>query len=68
MTLASRSSSAFPGGSYHVDFFDDLVGRVLGMGEPASPADLRRYVVTTTLVGLGLWVLVNLIGNHWLGR
>jgi uncharacterized membrane protein len=37
-------------------------------GRTGLPADLRRYVVTTTLVGLGLWVLVNLIGNHGLGR
>jgi hypothetical protein len=39
-----------------------------GLGEPATPADLQRYLVTTSLVGLGLWVLVNVIGNHWLGR
>jgi hypothetical protein len=43
-------------------------GAMTGIGEPATLADLRRYFVTTTLVGLGLWVLVNLIGNHWLGR
>jgi hypothetical protein len=35
-------------------------------GEPATPADLRRYVVTLTVLGPVLWVLANLIGNHLL--
>ena len=39
-----------------------------GMGEPATPDDLRRYVALTSLAGLGLWVLANLAGNHWLPR
>jgi hypothetical protein len=35
-------------------------------GEPASPGDLRRYVLGAILLGLGLWVFANLLGNHWL--
>lgn len=38
-----------------------------GSGEPATLADLRRYLATATLAGLGLWVLANLAGNHWVG-
>lgn len=42
-------------------------GATTSTGEPATPADLRRYLMTATPVGLGLWVLVNLAGNYWLG-
>jgi hypothetical protein len=38
------------------------------MGDPATPADIRRYMMFAPLAGLALWVLVNLIGNHWLGQ
>lgn len=34
-------------------------------GEPATPAHLRRYVITTLALGLGAWVFANLLGNHW---
>jgi hypothetical protein len=57
-----------------------LVGMLLGrwvefrsgdpltaMGEPATPDDLRRYCTSASLLGMGLWVAANLIGNHaWL--
>jgi hypothetical protein len=33
-------------------------------GDPATPADLRRYLATAALAGLGLWALVNVIGNR----
>lgn len=36
-------------------------------GETATTADLRRYLITAAPAGIGLWVLVNLVGNHWLG-
>ena len=39
-----------------------------GMGEPATVDHLRRYLEATSTVGLGLWVLVNHVGNHWLSR
>jgi hypothetical protein len=35
-------------------------------GEPATPNDLRRYVIGVIVIGLGLWVLANLAGNYWL--
>ena len=37
-------------------------------GEPATPADLRRYFVTVAIGGPVLWVVANLIGNHVLVR
>ena len=37
-------------------------------GEPATPAHLRRYVAVTIPLGLSVWVVANLIGNHLLGR
>lgn len=37
-------------------------------GEPATKADLRRYVLITTILVSALWVLANLIGNHLLGN
>jgi len=35
-------------------------------GEPATPADLRRYVLAVAVGGPVCWVLANLIGNHLL--
>ena len=35
-------------------------------GEPANQTDLRRYVVAATLTAPVVWVLANLLGNHWL--
>jgi hypothetical protein len=37
-------------------------------GEPATPDHLRRYVVITLALGLGVWIVANLVGNYWLGR
>ncbi|MGE3806092.1 MAG: hypothetical protein AB7K24_15585 [Gemmataceae bacterium] len=34
-------------------------------GAPATPAHLRRYVLSAALLGVGVWVIVNLVGNHW---
>ncbi len=35
-------------------------------GEPAAPADLRRYVLAVAAGGLLLWVVANVVGNHLL--
>ena len=35
-------------------------------GDPATPDVLRRYVVCVSLIGLGVWVVANVIGNHLL--
>jgi hypothetical protein len=43
-------------------------GARTGMGEPATSDDLRRYLMGASLLGLGLWALANLVGNHWLSR
>jgi hypothetical protein len=64
-----------------IAFFVVLGGMVLGRwlefrggspqtstGEPATAAHLRRYAVGTILVGLLIWVVANLIGNHLLER
>ena len=37
-------------------------------GDPATPDDLRRYVIGASAIGLGVWIVANLIGNHWLTR
>jgi hypothetical protein len=35
-------------------------------GQPAAPADLRRYVQQAASLGLVMWVVANLLGNHLL--
>jgi hypothetical protein len=35
-------------------------------GEPATMDHLRRYCVVMSSVAVGLWILANLVGNHWL--
>jgi hypothetical protein len=37
-------------------------------GEPATLAHLRRYTLVALLLGLAVWVVANLVGNHWLNR
>lgn len=37
-------------------------------GEPATPGHLRRYAPAVVLIGAGVWVAVNLVGDHWLVR
>ncbi len=36
-------------------------------GDPATPADLRRYALVAPLVGLGVWLAANALG-HWLAE
>jgi hypothetical protein len=36
-------------------------------GEPATADDLRRYAQGLALLGLGIWVIANLIGNRAVG-
>jgi hypothetical protein len=33
-------------------------------GEPATPAQLRRYALTVLVAGPIIWVLANLVGNR----
>lgn len=35
-------------------------------GEPATPADLRKYLLGLAATAAGIFVLANLAGNHWL--
>jgi hypothetical protein len=35
-------------------------------GERTTPVHLRRFTVSTAGIGLAAWVVVNLLGNHWL--
>ena len=37
-------------------------------GEPATRADLRRYLALATALGLAAWAGANVLGNHWLAR
>ena len=34
--------------------------------EPATLADLQRYALGVVVVAMAVWVLANLLGNHWL--
>jgi hypothetical protein len=36
-------------------------------GEPATAEHLRRYALGLGLLGLGLWIAANLIGNRGTG-
>jgi hypothetical protein len=33
-------------------------------GQPATAADLRNYVVFGVVIGLGVWAVANVVGNH----
>ena len=35
-----------------------------GWGEPATPADLRKYVLSTTVIGLCIWLGANLLRTY----
>jgi hypothetical protein len=37
-------------------------------GQPATPTHWHRYVQTTLPLGLGVWVIANVVGNHLLDR
>ena len=62
-----------------IAFFAVLIGMPLGRwlefqggspetstGEPATAADLHRYVLTTIVLGTGVWMAANVAGNHLL--
>jgi hypothetical protein len=35
-------------------------------GEPATSAHLRRYAISTIVLGVSAWVAANFVGNHLL--
>ena len=37
-------------------------------GQPATATHLRHYIRAAIPLGLGMWVVANVIGNHWLNR
>ena len=37
-----------------------------GTGDPATPADLHRYLLVTTVIGLGVWLGANLLRSYWI--
>jgi hypothetical protein len=37
-------------------------------GEPATVADLRRYILMLVTIGPVVWVLANLVGNYLLAK
>ena len=42
-------------------------GALNALGEPATDHEIRRYAMIATAIGLGVWVLCNLLGNNvWL--
>lgn len=36
-------------------------------GEPATMDDYRRYALVVLAIGLAIWVVANVVGNHLLG-
>ncbi len=38
------------------------------MGQPAKPDDFRRYITGAAAIGLGGWVIANVIGNYVMPR
>jgi hypothetical protein len=34
-------------------------------GDPTTPAEILRYTVGIIMVGLAVWGVANLVGNHW---
>jgi hypothetical protein len=62
-------------------FFIILGGMILGKwlefrggspetstGEPATAADLRRYILMVVMAGPAVWVVANILGNYVLRR
>jgi hypothetical protein len=39
-----------------------------GDGQPATPVHLRRYVKSAIPLGIGMWFVANVLGNHLLNR
>ena len=37
-------------------------------GEPATAADLRRYILMVVIAGPAVWVVANILGNYVLRR
>jgi hypothetical protein len=37
-------------------------------GEPMTKSELLRYLILAPALALGVWVVANLLGNHWPGR
>jgi hypothetical protein len=37
-------------------------------GQRATPAHLRRYMQQAASLGLGMWIVANVLGNHVLDR
>jgi hypothetical protein len=33
-------------------------------GDPATPADFRRYLLMVAVIGPLLWIVANVVGNH----
>ncbi len=61
----------------HIAYFVILVGMALGKwaefrggnpqtaaGDPATPEDLRRYVVVVLIGGPIVWVIANVVAHH----
>jgi len=77
IVTAGGNSRAFA----HAVYFVVLLGMILGKwlefrggnpltsaGDPATPADLRRYVLAVLVGGPIVWVVANLAGNHFAAR
>jgi hypothetical protein len=75
MAIASRGGGWLT--PYDIGYFVVLGAMFLGRGleflggnpqtadgEPATAAHLQRYLLVGAVVGLAVWVVANVIGNH----
>ncbi len=78
MSIARRADGWFRPSDllYFVVLAGMLIGRwtefryslpMTASGEPATAEHLRRYALGLGLLGLGVWVVANLIGNRAIG-
>lgn len=65
LTIADFAYLAVLGGMMLARWLEFQLGRPLtAEGEPATPGHLRRYLIGLGVIGLAVWVIANVIGNH----
>jgi hypothetical protein len=37
-------------------------------GQPATPAQVHRFIAATLAIGLAVWAIANAIGNYWMAN
>jgi hypothetical protein len=79
VSIAQRWDGWFtlPGLAYFVALLGTVLGRWLefrcgvpmtATGEPATADHLRRYALAFGTIGVGIWLVANLAGDHLMNR